>query len=167
MLGLLRSYLKRAGRLCKGLISRMLWGGFKVDSESVWVGLELICARCAARLLGCFRDVVAQGLGWFGWLGARPTTTKNCTTTSLKQPKCYCENCAAHLAQISSKPTQTDSESTLNPPNSILDISPLKSLNEPQTSPRLAQHSPETSPGSNSLPPNQWVLGMLGMRPPS
>ena len=27
--------------------ARML-GGFKVDIESVWVGLGLICARCAA-----------------------------------------------------------------------------------------------------------------------
>ena len=31
--------------------SRMLLGGFKVDFESVWVGSELICARCAARFL--------------------------------------------------------------------------------------------------------------------
>ena len=29
----------------------MLLGGFKVDFESVWVGLELIRARCAARFL--------------------------------------------------------------------------------------------------------------------
>ena len=58
LLGLLRSYIIRAGlgfawgsfRLCKGLISRMLLGGVKVDFESVWVGLELICARCAAGL---------------------------------------------------------------------------------------------------------------------
>ena len=38
-------------RLSKGLISRMLLGGFKVDSESVWVGVGLICARCVARFL--------------------------------------------------------------------------------------------------------------------
>ena len=36
-------------RFGKELISRMLLGGFKADFESVWVGLELICARCAAR----------------------------------------------------------------------------------------------------------------------
>ena len=52
------------GFVIKGLISRMLLRGFKVDFESVWVGLELVRARCAARflqqLLGCFRDVVAQ-----------------------------------------------------------------------------------------------------------
>ena len=34
-------------RLCKGLTSR----GFKLEFESVWVGLELICARCAAHFL--------------------------------------------------------------------------------------------------------------------
>ena len=36
-------------RLGKGLISRMLLGGFKVDSESVWAGVGLIWRRCAAR----------------------------------------------------------------------------------------------------------------------
>ena len=38
--------------LGKGLISRMLLGGFKVDFEPVWVGLELSCARGAARFAG-------------------------------------------------------------------------------------------------------------------
>ena len=59
VMSLLRSYIVRAGlgfvwgsfRLGKGLICRMLLGGFEADFESVWVGLELICARCAAWIL--------------------------------------------------------------------------------------------------------------------
>ena len=39
----MRAGLGRLGFV--GLISRMLLGDFKVDFESVWVGLELICAR--------------------------------------------------------------------------------------------------------------------------
>ena len=36
----------------KGLISRMLLGGFQLDFESVGtVGLGMICARCAASCL--------------------------------------------------------------------------------------------------------------------
>ena len=54
-------------RLDKGLISRMLLGGFKVDFESGWVGLELICAmraaRCCAVVFGLLRGVVRQVLG--------------------------------------------------------------------------------------------------------
>ena len=63
--------------LAKGLISRMLLGGLKVDFESAWVGLGLICATCAARCSGFrvgwdiskkhtsrfFRDIVARVLG--------------------------------------------------------------------------------------------------------
>ena len=26
----------------------VVWGGFRIDFEWVWVGLELICVRCAA-----------------------------------------------------------------------------------------------------------------------
>ena len=48
-MGLLGSF-----RLGKGLISRMLLVGFKVDSESVCVGVGLICARCAARFFSSF-----------------------------------------------------------------------------------------------------------------
>ena len=38
-------------RPSQGLISRMLLGGFKVNFESAWFGLGLICATCAARFL--------------------------------------------------------------------------------------------------------------------
>ena len=34
----------------KGLTSRLLLGGFRVDFEWVWVGLELNCVRCADGL---------------------------------------------------------------------------------------------------------------------
>ena len=150
MLGLLRSYIMRAGFgvvvwgsfwLCKGLIPRMLLGGLKVDFESVWVGLELICARCAARFLHSLWAASGLGYAIFGLLGDwlwgvapnHPNQPKTCATTSLKQPKSYFKNRAAHLALISFKASQTDPKSTINPPNSILGISPLQSQNEPQT----------------------------------
>ena len=55
-------------RLGKGLISRMLLGGFNVDFETVWVGLELICARCAARFCSSFWAASERWLRKF-WAG--------------------------------------------------------------------------------------------------
>ena len=46
----------------KGLIAGMLLGGFKVDFGSAWVGLELICAKCAARF--CRGFWIASGCGY-------------------------------------------------------------------------------------------------------
>ena len=42
-------------RLGKGLISRMLLGGFKVDFGSALLGPRLFCARCAAGLAADLR----------------------------------------------------------------------------------------------------------------
>ena len=60
------------------MISRMLLKSFKVDFESVWVGLELIRARCAARF----------GLVW-DWLWGIAPNHRNqpnaCASQSLKQ----------------------------------------------------------------------------------
>ena len=53
-------------RLGNGLIPRMLLGGFKVDFESVWVGLELICARCAAGLAVALGLLQGCGCASFG-----------------------------------------------------------------------------------------------------
>ena len=50
-------------------------GGFRVDFEWVWVGLELICVRCAAGLeaaLGLLEGVVKRVVGQFWWFGATP-----------------------------------------------------------------------------------------------
>ena len=45
-------------------------GGFKVDVESVWVGLGLICARVRglvfAVAFGLLQGGVMHVLGWFG-----------------------------------------------------------------------------------------------------
>ena len=56
----------------------MLLGEFEVDFESVWVGLELICARCAAGLAVALRLLYGCGDASFGLvlvvLGQSPTT---------------------------------------------------------------------------------------------
>ena len=63
--------------IAKGLISRMLLGGLKVDFESAWVGSGLICATCAACCSG-FRVALEMllrefGVRFGGW-GQRLTT---------------------------------------------------------------------------------------------
>ena len=77
----------------------MLLGGFKVDFESVYE----LCGPVFALAFGLLQGVVAQ----------RPTTNpkeaQKLHNHALKQPKGQCKNRAAHLVQISSKPTQTDS----------------------------------------------------------
>ena len=55
-------------RFGKGLIPRMMLGGSKVDSESVWVGLELICAKCAARFCSSLWAALEMWLRKF-WAG--------------------------------------------------------------------------------------------------
>ena len=53
----------------------MLLGGFKVVFESVWVGLELICARCA--LAFGLQGVVAQPKTCANQLRANPNRLKD------------------------------------------------------------------------------------------
>ena len=57
--------------LGEGLTSRLPLGGFGVDFEWVWVGLQLICVRCAAGLAAAL-GLLSFRIGF----GALPQTTK-------------------------------------------------------------------------------------------
>ena len=140
--------------LGKGLVSRMLLGGSKVECAAHFCsGLGLLQGCCCASF----------GLGLVVG-GKAPTTdpkpAQNSHNPALKQPQCYCKN-VPHTQRKSapSQPKPTRGQPYALPTASASWIAAPCRAQMNQTNPRLTliktSAHPKPAPSNSELPPNQ------------
>ena len=123
-------------RLCQGLICSILLGGFKVDFESAWFGLELVCEMrgpvlelAFGLLLGC--GCASFGLVWVVWGNAsQPIQSKPIGRPSpseagdagdaAAQPTNHPTNQPNKQTKPTNQPTNQPTKQPTNQPTSLL-----------------------------------------------